>query len=50
MVAFAGVEMDNSGNEAQNIYVVDVSTKVVTQLTEDAREKDMRAWSPFKIP
>ncbi len=50
MVAFAGVEMDNSGNEAQNIYVVDVSSKFVKQLTEDARQKDVRAWSPVKMP
>jgi Tol biopolymer transport system component len=50
MVAFAGVDMDNSGNEAQNIYVVYVSTKFVKQLTEDARQKDVRAWSPVKMP
>jgi dipeptidyl aminopeptidase/acylaminoacyl peptidase len=49
-VAFAGVEMDNSGNEAQNIYVVDVNTKVVIRLTEDARQKDVCAWSPVKLP
>jgi hypothetical protein len=42
MVAFAGVEIDYTGNEAQNIYIVDVNT-------EDARGKDVRAWSPVKL-
>jgi Tol biopolymer transport system component len=50
MLAFAGVDKDNYGNDAQNIYVVDVSTGVVKQLTEDARQKDPRAWSPVKMP
>ncbi len=50
MVAFAGVDKDSYGNDAQNIYVVDVSTGVVKQLTEDARQKDPRAWSPVKMP
>jgi Tol biopolymer transport system component len=50
LVAFAGVEMDNSGNWAEDIYVVDVNTKVVTRVTEDAAQKDLRAWSPVKLP
>ncbi len=49
MVAFAGVDTDNYGTEAQNIYVLDVNTKFVKQLTEDARQKDVSAWSPVKM-
>ncbi|MGE5221610.1 MAG: DUF5050 domain-containing protein [Omnitrophica WOR_2 bacterium] len=49
MIAFTGDHLTNSGNNAQNIYIIDVNTRTVNQLTEDSGDIKVGDWSPFKM-